>query len=67
MGNLNAKVGSDNTHLEQIMGRHGLGDRNENGEMFVDFCAHNGLVIGGTLFIHKNIHKETWTSPDGHT
>jgi hypothetical protein len=35
--------------------------------MFVDFCAHNGLVIGGILFIHENIHKETWTSPDGHT
>jgi exonuclease III len=28
MGDLNAKVGSDNTHLEQTMGRHGLGDRN---------------------------------------
>jgi hypothetical protein len=49
------------------MGRHELGDRNENGKMFVDFCVHNGLVIGGTLFIHKNIPKETWTSPDGHT
>jgi hypothetical protein len=48
------------------MGQHGLGARNENGAMFVDFCAHNGLVIGGNLFIHKNIHKETWISPDGH-
>jgi hypothetical protein len=41
------------------MGRHGLGDRNKNGEVFVDFCAHNGLVIGGILYIHKNMHKET--------
>jgi hypothetical protein len=49
------------------MGRHGLGDRNKNGEVFVDFFSHNGLVIGGTLYIHKNMHKETWTSPDSHT
>jgi hypothetical protein len=35
MGDLNAKVGSDNTHLEQIMGQHRLGDK-QNWKMFVD-------------------------------
>ena len=33
----------------------------------MSFCAANDLVIGGTLFAHKNIHKYTWTSPDGKT
>ncbi|VDO67343.1 unnamed protein product [Schistosoma margrebowiei] len=33
MGDLNAKVGIDNTGYEDIMGRHGLGERNENGEI----------------------------------
>jgi len=67
MGDLNAKVGTDNTNKETIMGRHGTGEQNENGEMLTEFCTFNDLVIGGTLFPHKNIHKTTWTSPDGKT
>lgn len=64
MGDLNAKVGNDNTGYEEIMGKHGLGDMNENGERLADLCAINSLVIGGTVFPHKNIHKATWVSPD---
>ncbi|VDP40306.1 unnamed protein product [Schistosoma margrebowiei] len=64
MGDLNAKVGIDNTVYEDIMGRHGLGQRNENGERFANLCAFNKLVIGGTIFPHKRIHKATWISPD---
>ena len=30
-------------------------------------CEENRLVIGGTIFKHKDIHKLTWTSPDGRT
>ena len=47
------------------MGKHGLGTINENEELLVDFCGDNDLVIGGTLFLHKNIHKITWNSPNG--
>ncbi|VDP76110.1 unnamed protein product [Schistosoma mattheei] len=64
MGDLNVKVGTDNTGYEDIMGRHGLGERNENRERFVNLCAFNKLVIGGTIFSHKRIHKATWISPD---
>ncbi|VDP62173.1 unnamed protein product [Schistosoma mattheei] len=46
------------------MGRHGLGERNENGERFANLCAFNKLVIGGTIFPHKRIQKVTWISPD---
>jgi len=45
-GNLNAKVGQENEGLEHIMGRHGLGERNENGQLLVDFCARHDLVTG---------------------
>ncbi|VDP03466.1 unnamed protein product, partial [Schistosoma margrebowiei] len=64
MGDFNAKVGTDNTGCEDIMGRQGLGERNESGERFANLCAFNKLVIGGTIFSHKRIHKTTWTSPD---
>ncbi|VDP65680.1 unnamed protein product [Schistosoma mattheei] len=64
MGDLNAKVGIDNTGYEDIMRRHGLGERNENGERFANMCAINILVIGNTAFPHKRIHKATWISPD---
>ena len=67
MGDLNAKVGIDNTDRELIMGKHSLGEQNENGELFTEFCTFNDLVIGGTLFPHKKIHKTTWISPDGKT
>ena len=40
MGNLNAKVGMDNTGYEDIMGRHGLGERNESGERFLNSVVH---------------------------
>ncbi|KAL9983948.1 hypothetical protein ACROYT_G006197 [Oculina patagonica] len=67
IGDLNAKVGRDNTGREDHMGKHGSGEINENGELFADFCGLNGLVIGGTIFPHREIHKITWNSPDKRT
>ena len=67
MGDMNAKVGADNTNREKAMGKQGCGSINENGERLVNFCLNNGLIIGGTVFPHKDVHKLTWTSPDGHT
>ena len=58
LGDLNAKVGSDNKGREAIMGKHGLGNMNENGELLADFCEQNDLVIGGTIFPHRRIHSE---------
>ena len=40
---------------------------NDNRESLCDFCSVNGLVITGTIFPHKEIHKLTWSSPDGKT
>ncbi|VDO68188.1 unnamed protein product [Schistosoma margrebowiei] len=64
MVDLNAEVGIDNTRYEDIMGRYGLGKRNENGERFANLCAFNKSVTGGTIFPHKRIHKATWITPD---
>ena len=64
IGDFNAKVGVDNTGFEDCMGKEGLGQMNENGEMFANMCALHGYVIGGSVFSHKEIHKGTWVSPD---
>ena len=39
MGDLNAMVGQDNYMLKHVMGIHGIGARNDNGETFVIFCS----------------------------
>jgi len=65
IGDMNAKVGQENNGNERVMGKHGLGVRNDNGNRFIEFCGNNELVIGGTLFPHKECHKPTWTSPNG--
>ena len=68
MGDMNAKVGCDNTGLERVMGQQGAKCKmNENGELLTDYCAANELVIGSTLFPHKECHKVTWVSPDRKT
>ena len=63
LGDLNACVGRDNTARQDHMRKHGFREMNENRELFADFCLKD-LVIGGTIFSHKEIHKTTWTSQD---
>ena len=48
MGDLNTKVGNNNTNREEVMGRIGVGIMNDNGERLCDFCSGNGLVVTGT-------------------
>ena len=38
MGDMNAKVGADNTDCDRAMGKHGCGVKNVNGERLIDFC-----------------------------
>ena len=65
--NMNAKVGSYIEGDGSVAGNHRLGSKNDNGTRFVDCCQRHGLVIGGTIFPHKGVHKSTWMSPDGVT
>jgi len=67
MGDWNAKVGQREEGEETTIGKYPLsgGVRNDNGERFVNVCAMNDLLITSTFFPHKDIHKYTWTSPDG--
>jgi hypothetical protein len=31
----------------------------------VNFATYKNLIVKSTIFSHRNIHKFTWTSPDG--
>lgn len=59
LGDLNAQVGSCNVDLKRVLGQNGCGVLNENGQHLVDFCTMNKLIVGNTLFRHKDIHKKT--------
>jgi len=41
-------------------------DSNANGIRIVNYATSKNLVKS-TMFLHRNIHKYTWTSPDGKT
>jgi len=64
---MNANIGPNNEGLEYVMGRHGIGNMNENGELFSELCANYDLIISGTVFPHKTSHKVSWVSPDNIT
>jgi len=42
-------------------------DSNDNGIRIVNSGASKNLVVKSTMFLHRNIRKYTWTSPDGKT
>ena len=66
LGDHNARVGCNNKNRERVMGKHGVGDLTNNEERVINHCEESNLIICST-FTHKNIHKLTWTSPDGRT
>ena len=63
IGDWNAKVGSQET--SGVIGKFGLGIRNEAGQRLIEFCQENALVIANTLFQQHKRRLYTWTSPDG--
>ena len=63
IGDWNEKVGSQET--PGVTGKFGLGVKNEAGQMLIEFCQENALVIANTLFQQHKKKLCTWTSPDG--
>lgn len=65
MGDINVKVGLDNSNCEVVMGKYGCGSIDDNGERLVEFCLNNNCIIGGIIFFYKNIYKLIWKFFDG--
>ena len=63
IGDWNAKVGNQET--PGITGKFGLGVQNEAGQILIEFCQENSLIIANSLFQQHKRRLYTWTSPDG--
>ena len=67
LGDFNAKVGREFI-FKPTIGQESLHhDSSDNGVRLVNFATSKNLVVKSTMFPHRNIHKYTWTSPDGKT
>ena len=62
LGDINAIVGNDESYCPKALSRHGMGVRNENRTMLIDFAMANDLVIGCSHFPLRDVHKYSWTS-----
>ena len=61
MGDFNAVVGEGRD--ESVVGKFGLGTRNERGNMLVEFCKRKKLVVANTWFEHNYRRRYTWRKP----
>jgi exonuclease III len=67
LGDFNAKVGREDI-FNPTIGNESLHEiSNVNGVSVVNIATSKNLIVKSTMFSHRNIHKFTWTSPDGKT
>ncbi|KAK3869698.1 hypothetical protein Pcinc_024991 [Petrolisthes cinctipes] len=52
-GDMNVYIGRDNGGYEEVMGRYGIGQRNEEGEQMLQLCQLHNLRIWNTWFIYE--------------
>jgi hypothetical protein len=65
LGDFNAKVGRQDI-IKPTIGNESLHEiSNDNGVRVVNFATSKNRIVKSTMFPHRNIHKYTWTSPDG--
>ena len=67
-GDMNAKVGRETDAFAPAIGKESVHvQSNDNGIRLASYANINNLIIGGTLFPHRDIHKISWISADGDT
>jgi exonuclease III len=62
LGDFNAKVHREDNFKPKIGTESSHKISNDNG---VSFATTKNLIVKSTMFSHHNVHKYTWTSPDG--
>ncbi|PNF35805.1 hypothetical protein B7P43_G11767 [Cryptotermes secundus] len=61
LGDWNSLVRDES--YQNIVGTQGLGRRNHRGQMLIDFCERNGLIVTNTWFKKKKRRLYTWKAP----
>ena len=62
IGDWTANIGSQ--EIPGVTGKFVLGVQNEAGQMLIEFCQENTVVLANTLFQQHKRRLYTWTSPD---
>ena len=61
MGDWNSVVGDES--YRNIVGPHGLGRKNHRGQVFINFCERNGLIVTNTWFRKLKRRLYIWKAP----
>ena len=63
IGDFNARLGRDNEKWPLVMGKHGIGKCNSNGELLLALCSEFELIVMNNMFKQKDDRKTTWMHP----
>jgi hypothetical protein len=67
LGDFNAKVQREDI-FKLVIGNESIHEAsNDNGVRVINFATSKNLIVKSTTFLHRDIHKHNWTSPDGIT
>ena len=64
IGDFNAEPGQQSDVNVPCRGPIEMGEENDNSEKLLSFCVSHDLLIGGTWFRHRLVHRYTFNPPD---
>ena len=63
LGDFNARVGSDSTTWEGVIGQYGVDNCNSNSLLLLQICTEHGLLITNTVFYLPTHNRTSWGYP----
>lgn len=63
LGDFNARVGANSSAWPDILGNHGYGNMNDNGQRLLELCSTHKLCVPSSFFQGSSSSKVTWRHP----